>query len=117
MSANVPDHPGVRRSRQRLQVEVQLEAGGKRFPGQLLDVSMSGARLRRPEGWSPGGAAVHLELTAAGGSPVSIPARVVREGEQELALRFVELPPGLSDWLGALLEREGRLLQEIQSAE
>lgn len=117
MGADVSDHPGVRRSRRRLQAEVHIEADGRRLAVELLDVSLSGARLRRPEGWNARHASVQLELRTGKEDPLRVAASVVRERPDEIALRFAELPARLSERLSGMLEREGRLLQEIEPAE
>jgi hypothetical protein len=117
MSVDVPGHPGVRRSRRRLQAEVFIEAQGCRRALELLDVSLSGARLRSPGEWDAQHVGVQLELQVGDEDPVRIAASVVREREGEIALRFAQLSPSLAERLGALLEREGRLLQEIEARE
>ncbi|MCK7593376.1 PilZ domain-containing protein [Pseudomarimonas salicorniae] len=117
MSADVPDHPGVRRSRRRLQAEVYIEAEGRRLPVELLDVSLSGARIRPPADWPPPRGAFRLELHIANEDPVSLPASVVRERAEDIALRFADLGPRLASQLEFLLERDGRLLQEIEATE
>jgi hypothetical protein len=117
MSADVPEHPGVRRSRRRLQAEVYIEAEGRRVPVELVDVSLSGARLKRPRDWDATPAVVELELQAGEGELLRITATVVRDHSEVIALRFVDPGPRIGARLESLLEREGRLVQGIESVE
>jgi hypothetical protein len=107
----------VRRSRRRLQAEVYIEASGRRLALELLDVSLSGARLSSPRDWNAQHLRVQLELQVGDAEPLRIAASVVREAAGEIGLRFAELAPRLSERLAAVLERNGRLLQEIEAAE
>ena len=54
------------------------------LPCTLLDISLGGARLRRPEGWKQLAGTCHLELE----SGRAVQFTVVRRGEQDLAISF-----------------------------
>lgn len=113
MSADLPDHPGVRRTRQQLPAKAWIGEPAVRREVALIDVSLSGARISRPDEWTPGCETLTLFLRMADGVAVRIEAGVVREHSDELALRFVGLDAAAAVSLEQWLQQEGRPLQAV----
>lgn len=103
---------GVRRSRNALvpDTTVELRIAGARAEAAILDLSLSGLRVRRPAGFdaSPGQRA-ELAFAIDADAPLVLEGTLVREGPAELAFRFEAAVPQ-EDALRALIGRRGRLL-------
>jgi hypothetical protein len=104
------EHPGVRRSRLAWPSPVRLHDGERSLPAELVDISLTGARIRRPEDWRPAERLpLRLELLDPATVPLRLAVRVVRESPGELALRFEALGRDDEAALAELLARRGAL--------
>ena len=104
---------GVRRSRNALvpDTTVELRMAGASAEAAILDLSLSGLRVQRPEGLhvSPGQRAA-LAFPIDADEPLVLAGTLVREGPAELAFRFEAAALPEEDALRALIRRRGRLL-------
>ena len=102
--------PGVRRSRSALTpgADAELAMGGRRLRVAILDVSLSGLRVLRPEGLDPApGVVVQLVFPLDSERPIALPGTVVRSSADQIAFHFE--PGGQEDALRALIRRRGQL--------
>lgn len=102
--------PGVRRSRSALSpgADAALTIGGRQVRAAILDVSLSGLRVLRPEGLDAApGDAVQLLFPLDSDQPIALPGTVVRSGADQIAFRFDA--GGQEDALRALIRRRGQL--------
>ena len=105
--------PGVRRSRNAIDAEVQVSVGTRRLRAAILDVSLSGLRARHATRFDlVAGQLVELRFPLDADDPLVVRASVVRSGGEELAFRF-EAPTGPhEDALRSLIQRRGQLRDE-----
>lgn len=108
-----PVSPGVRRSRNAIDAEVQVSVGTRRVRAAILDVSLSGLRARHANHLDVApGQLVELRFPLDADDPLVLRASVVRSGGEELAFRF-EAPSGPhEDALRMLIQRRGQLRDE-----
>lgn len=105
-----PERPGLRPSRRVVVIEAMVEIGERRWPVELLDLSLGGARLLCPEGLRPqAGQALVLGLRAEPARWLRFPAAVIRGDGDELACRFDALLETRSDDLRQLIRERGSL--------
>lgn len=82
---------------------VLLVVGGQSWPTHVVNISSTGVLMQRPHDWPDnllGTVLVELPLSKA---HVSLKARIVRESEQGLALRFTEIRGPAREALAAML--------------
>lgn len=102
--------PGVRRSRSALSpgADVELTVGGRSVRAAILDVSLSGLRVLRPEGLDPApGVVVQLAFPMDSDQPIALAGIVVRSSADQIAFHFEA--GGQEDALRALIRRRGQL--------
>ena len=109
------DHPGVRRTRLALRTPASLFEGDTAHATELLDLSLSGARVRRPASWrGVDRLPLLLEIAGEAGESVRVGAHVARESADELALSFDHLGRGEEEALSELLARRGSLTDGLE---
>lgn len=104
--------PGMRRSRNALspEADVEITIEGRRIRAAILDVSLSGLRVLRPQGvLATPGQAAELAFPLDADPPVYVRGSVVRSSTDQIAFRF-DLAGGPQDEaLRALIQRRGQL--------
>jgi hypothetical protein len=109
-----PIRPGVRKSRSTLKAGLRISTPVKDWESAVLDISLSGMRIERPAGFDLGvGQRVEVELRVQEFAPATLRARVVRIGEDDVALRFETVSPPVESELRELIGRFGRLRDEF----
>ncbi|MFK7955558.1 MAG: PilZ domain-containing protein [Lysobacterales bacterium] len=77
-----------------LRAEVVVLRQGELWDSEVLDISASGLRIRRPEGWDGSlGEEMSIELLLVKDATISLFAKVVRYDNDVLALQFSHIPP------------------------
>jgi hypothetical protein len=106
--------PGIRRSRCLVEGVIRARAGGGDAEGAIVDLSLSGARIVRPAGWSlDEGASASLRLLVPGEVPLAIGGRVSRVGVDAIAFSFDHLAPPAEIALRDIIERRGQLRDDF----
>ena len=106
--------PGIRRSRCLVEGVIRARAGGVDAEGAIVDLSLSGARILRPDGWAVGeGASVALRLLVPGEVPLAFGGRVSRVGVDAVAFSFGHLAPPAEIALRDIIERRGQLRDDF----
>jgi hypothetical protein len=105
----------VRRTRLALRSPVSLYEGDATHLTELLDISLSGARVRRPASWrGVDQLPLLLEIASDSGETLRVGARVARESADELALSFDHVGRGEEAALAELLARRGSLTDGLE---
>lgn len=96
--------PHVRHARMVRQTAVLLSGRGDVWQTELADISATGARLARPEGWhgQPGEIWV-LDMLFGDTVNVHVMAEVVRASDHFIALAFARIPADTEETLWGLL--------------
>ncbi len=97
-----------RRATPRFDVELPVGFSGARLEGigVICNLSKSGARIREPTTSVPDRTILDLELgQLSDAQPFSVMAEVVRQTEDGLAVRFVEMDADTERLLGPFLEQ------------
>lgn len=103
------ERPGVRRSRMHLDGRARLTAASNEWHGDLIDVSLSGMRVTRPDAFTlPVGHRIHVAIESRGRSLPPIEARIARLGEDDIALAFEVLGLAAETDLRWVMERFGK---------
>jgi hypothetical protein len=94
----------VRHARMPRQTAVLMSRRGDVWQTDLIDISATGVRLSRPDGWQarPGDVWV-LDMLFGDQANVHVMAEVARVGEQFIALAFARIPEDTQQALWALL--------------
>lgn len=94
----------VRHARMVRQTAVLMSRRGDVWQTDLIDISATGVRLSRPDGWQarPGDVWV-LDMLFGDQANVHVMAEVARVGERFIALAFARIPEDTQQALWALL--------------
>lgn len=114
-------------TRVNFRADARLFSDGVSRPCELLNVSVKGALLTRPSGWSgDAGDRCLLEITLEGGAPVEMEINIVRAESDKIAVDwdmfdvagFVQLRDMLEQQLGdpALVAEEMAYIDEVPDA-
>lgn len=102
--------PGVRRSRSALNpgADAEIAIAGRTLRVAILDVSLSGLRVLRPDGLDPApGVVARLRFPLDSDRPIDLAGTVVRSSSDQVAFQFDA--GGQEDALRALIRRRGQL--------
>ncbi|MFP5374884.1 MAG: PilZ domain-containing protein [Gammaproteobacteria bacterium] len=108
---------GFRRSRCTLAAQARVRSVHGECLAGVVDLSLTGANLRRPSGFDPPvGHPVEVELRCGpdGGRRLAIRGRVVRREPEALALRFELVSPMIERELQAILDAYGTLRDDTE---
>lgn len=104
------EHPGIRLSRSRLQATASVRVPDHHWETPVEDLSLSGALLRRPDGFDPERAALaSVELRCGDLVALRVQARLVRSDERTVAYVFEALGPSQEQDIRELIQRRGSL--------
>lgn len=85
--------------------EGEVEIGGVRVRGDLVDLSINGLKMRRPEGFgAPDGSRFPLTLLIPGFPPFAADVLLVRTSTETIGVEFMDMPPRDFATLTALID-------------
>jgi hypothetical protein len=104
------ERTGVRHSRSRLQAVARVQIPGFLWQADVIDLSPSGALLRRPDGMDlEEGCQVSIELSCNDAVATRVQGRTVRVDAQAVAFVFEALGPTQEQDIRELIQRRGSL--------
>jgi hypothetical protein len=89
------EDPNVRyrHARMKVQTAVLMSRGGEAHPTELIDISATGALLRRPSGWrGEAGQTWILDMVFGHDLHINVEARVVRAGARQIGMEYSLIP-------------------------
>lgn len=89
------EDPNVRyrHARMKVQTAVLMSRGGEAHPTELIDISATGALLRRPSGWrGEQGQTWILDMVFGHDLHINVEARVVRVGQRQIGMEYSLIP-------------------------
>ncbi|MGF6492836.1 hypothetical protein ABIE56_000993 [Luteibacter sp. 621] len=82
-----------RHARMKVQTAVLMSRGGEAHPTDLVDISATGALLRRPAGWrGEAGQTWILDMVFGHDLHINVEARVVRAGARQIGMEYSLIP-------------------------
>lgn len=94
----------LRHARMRIETTVLLNRGGDSYPTELEDISATGVRVRRPDGWhgEPGQTWV-VDMIFSSSLHIHVDARVMRMSDTWIGLEYARIPEDKQETLWSLL--------------
>ncbi|HWT15497.1 MAG TPA: PilZ domain-containing protein [Patescibacteria group bacterium] len=102
------------------QGEGEVDIQGKAVRGELVDLSINGLRMVRPEGFSPpDGSRFALNLLIPGEAPFRADVSMIRLDDRAFSVEFMDMSPRDFGLLSGLIERFAHLSAQarMQQAE
>lgn len=102
------------------QGEGEVEIQGKSVRGALVDLSINGLRMARPEGFSPpDGSRFAINLLVPGAEPFRAEVAMIRLDDHAFSVEFMDMSPKDFASLSALIDRFAHLsaLARMQQAD
>lgn len=97
------------------QGEGEVEIQGKSVRGALVDLSINGLRMIRPEGFSPpDGSRFALTLVIPGADPFRADVSMIRLDDRAFSVEFMDMSPKDFGLLSALIDRFAHLNAQAQ---
>ena len=91
---------------------VRFALEGLHYDAAVLDLSLNGVKVSRPEGWSPAkGERYRVEIEIPGADRFAAEIVLVYLDDAELGLEFHDMPPRDFTVLRSLIEHHARLKQ------
>jgi hypothetical protein len=93
--------------------EARFIAGDLSFTAAVLDMSLNGVKITRPEGFVlPKGQRFRIELVIPGSPPFNAEVMLVHSEASQLGVEFYDMPPRDFGVLAALIEQFLRLRRQ-----
>jgi hypothetical protein len=90
--------------------EVEVEIDGRPLRTELLDLSINGLKMSRPEGFgAPSGSRFAMNLLVPGADPFNAQVALVRVDAVSVGVEFMDMSPRDFGLLTALIDRHATL--------